>query len=781
MKSQVERREGGPGRDLKGLIVVGLGVFGVLSLLSPSMGVAGVLAARALRWFLGGVAPALPVIAVVWGLLMVFLDRGDLPKGRLAGGLLAVGVVAGLLHLRYPAGLEFEYAGRGLGGGVLGAAVDVTLLRVVGATGRRLVLGLLGLASVLTLTQWTIGRFGRAVIAALKLFARGAVNLWDEIAELAGGARDTGDTGAWEHAGERAGQAPRATAEGEAGDKGSSRPADAEAGGARRLSVLRGGGEDRTAPAERPRGAPGTAVLGGDLLLRSDGSGAGSGAPVSGGEDEKYLQVTMPAHVMYRLPPLGLLTLPGPSKFRRDQRGDAGDKAALLEQTLASFGVEAKVVNVSRGPTITRFELTPGIGVKVSRITSLEDDLALKLAAQYVRIEAPVPGKSVIGIEVPNREVSPVVLREVIESSEFRNAPGKLVIALGKDITGRPVVGDLTRMLHVLIAGSTGSGKSVCINTIITSLLFKARPDEVRFLMIDPKVVELTNYNGIPHLVAPVVTDPRKAASALKWVVHEMMRRYESFAASGVRDIGRYNTWAQQRPGTETLPYIVVIIDELADLMLVARADVEDAIQRLAQMARAAGIHLIVATQRPSVDVITGVIKANIPSRIAFAVSSQVDSRTIFDINGAEKLLGRGDMLYWPVGEGKPIRAQGAFVSDPEVEALVSYARKQAQPAYVDGVFAYEPGAPADSAGADDVLLRDAVRTIIETGQASTSMLQRRLRVGYTRAARLMDMMEERGIVGRPDGSRPREILLSLDQYARLFKAEDEEPPRKDR
>lgn len=475
----------------------------------------------------------------------------------------------------------------------------------------------------------------------------------------------------------------------------------------------------------------------------------------------------------YELPSTDLLT-PVPEDNSQQDKKEILANAKLLEDTLSSFGIDAKVVQISRGPAITRYELQPSPGVKVSRIVSLSDDIALNLAAQQVRIVAPIPGKAAVGIEVPNKAISMVTLREVLESDGIQEAESKLAFSLGKDISGKPIVADLAKMPHLLVAGATGSGKSVCINTIISSILFRARPDEVKFLMIDPKVVELNIYNGIPHLILPVVTDPKKASIALNWAVQEMTDRYKLFAEAGVRDITGYNrklTAAGQGTG---IPKIVVIIDELADLMMVAPNAVEDAICRLAQMARAAGIHLIVATQRPSVDVITGVIKANIPSRIAFAVSSMMDSRTIIDMGGAEKLLGKGDMLYYPVGVPKPMRVQGSFISDTEVEDLIHFIKSQVgevsyNPEILDSVKPQE----INTAEADE-FLEQAIEFVITSRQASASLLQRKFRVGYNRAARLIDSMEERGVVGPTMGSKPREVLMSADEYDNLYE-EDEE------
>lgn len=466
-------------------------------------------------------------------------------------------------------------------------------------------------------------------------------------------------------------------------------------------------------------------------------------------------------NVAYELPPLKLLKHPK----KTDQSGEyelIHANAAKLERTFQSFGVKARVTQVHLGPAVTKYEVHPDVGVKVSKIVSLSDDLALALAAKDIRIEAPIPGKSAIGIEVPNSEVAIVSLREVLDATQNERPESKLLIGLGRDITGEAVLAELNKMPHLLVAGATGSGKSVCINGIITSILMRAKPHEVKLMMIDPKMVELNVYNGIPHLLAPVVTEPKKASQALKKVVNEMERRYELFSYTGTRNIEGYNDHIKRHNLEEDdkqplLPYIVVIVDELADLMMVASNDVEDSITRLAQMARAAGIHLIIATQRPSVDVITGVIKANIPSRIAFAVSSGTDSRTILDMGGAEKLLGRGDMLYLPVGASKPIRVQGAFLSDEEVEDAVEFVISQQKAQYQEEMIPDD--IPESTAEVNDELFEEAVDLIIDMQTASVSMLQRRFRIGYTRAARLIDEMEAHGIVGPYEGSKPRVVL----------------------
>ena len=486
-----------------------------------------------------------------------------------------------------------------------------------------------------------------------------------------------------------------------------------------------------------------------------------------------------PTAVLPALPTSFLTYSPEPDMDSVEEELNAnGEK---LIETLQSFGVRATMLEACRGPAVTRYELQPAAGVKISKITNLADDIAMNLAALGVRIEAPIPGKAAVGIEVPNRKVSVVRMRELIESPAFRRAESPLTTVLGRDIAGELVLADLGKMPHLLIAGSTGSGKSVCINSLIVSLLYKSTPQEVRFLMIDPKVVELGIYNGIPHLIVPVVTDPRKAAGALNWAVTEMLRRYQQFAANNVRDLASYNRLAGERGyideqgmRMEHMPQIVIIIDELADLMMAAPNEVEDSICRLAQMARAAGMHLVIATQRPSVDVITGIIKANIPSRIAFAVSSQVDSRTILDMGGAEKLLGRGDMLFSPLGVQKPMRVQGCFIDDREIEAVVDFIRKAASAEYDESVMEeIERGGAAEQTESSeepegDPMIPEAVRCVVEAGQASTSLLQRRLRLGYARAGRLVDEMEQMGIVGPHEGSKPRQVLISWQQYLEM-------------
>ena len=474
---------------------------------------------------------------------------------------------------------------------------------------------------------------------------------------------------------------------------------------------------------------------------------------------------------IYTYPKLDLLHNNAKSKMKNEDKQDLFDNANKLEDTLMSFGVEAKVLQVTKGPSVTRFEIQPSPGVKVSKIVNLQDDIALGLAASAVRMEAPIPGKSAIGIEVPNKKQTPVFLREVLDSKEFQESTKKISFALGKDITGTCIVGDLSEMPHMLIAGATGSGKSVCINSLIVSLLYKYSPDEIKLLMIDPKVVELSVYNGIPHLLIPVVTEPKKAAGALNWAVNEMDKRYELFTKYKVKNIKSYNQQVEKGFISEKLPYIVLIVDELADLMMTCPNDVEDYICRLAQKARAAGIHLIIATQRPSVDVITGVIKANIPSRISFAVSSGIDSRTILDQTGAEKLLGRGDMLYSPMGSNKPLRIQGAFISEEEVENVVEFIKSSEDEVnYKEEIIEHINNESLSTTNNShegeetDVLLDEAIQLVVEYQQASTSFIQRKFKIGFNRASRIMEELEAQGIISERDGSKPRKVLISKDE-----------------
>ena len=534
-------------------------------------------------------------------------------------------------------------------------------------------------------------------------------------------------------------------------------------------------------PLETNHAAIASAVPGTGAAASSVSAGAGmSGmslqvpSTISTTEDTAQVAVSKDGQIHrtydrpYHFPSLDILAK---GKGSQSNGEEVAQNAMMLENVLSNFGITAKVVNATQGPTVTRYEIEPAPGVKVSRIVNLTDDIALNLAAQHIRMEAPIPGKSAIGIEVPNKTTEAVHLRDVLDCSDFKDARGGIPVGLGKDIAGKPVITDLAKMPHLLVAGTTGSGKSVCVNTLISSILFSRKPEEVKLLLIDPKMVELSIYNGIPHLMVPVVTDMKKAAAVLRWAVREMEARYKAFAASGKRDIKSYN---EAHPKA-AMPLIVLIIDELADLMMTAPDDIEESISRLAQMARAAGIHMVLATQRPSVNVITGSIKANVPSRISFAVGSQIDSRTILDMAGAEKLLGKGDMLFAPIGANKPIRVQGAFISDDEVEHLVEFVKAQREPEYDDTVTQEaEKETEKESSEENDIyrdeLLERAVNLVMESGQASVSMLQRRFRIGYTRAARLVDTMEDLKIVGPSMGSKAREILMSPEQAkARYF------------
>ncbi|MBO8128202.1 MAG: DNA translocase FtsK 4TM domain-containing protein [Peptococcaceae bacterium] len=713
--------------EIFGLLLTAMAVLAFLSLLSAEVGTVGNVVAKLCRAAAGEGAFLLPVAVGYWGLKLIKeRDPAKFP-GKIYGGLICLVVILTVLHLYCLelGGLTINdltfsktvaYGLSGDGGGVVGAFLSWVIFKAFGYAGGLIILtsaGLVGLVlftelSVVNLVQGVIGRIRRAVSATIGFLGN---FLFVEV---------------------------------ETREK-PSKPViiDYENDKDRE--------KDEVPAEESPALQPVAAEIKNDK------------APSR--------QMSLNDVSSYVFPPLNLLTRPK-IKGQRPSK-NINDKVRILEDTLESFGIKAKVLQVSRGPAITRYEVQPAAGVKVSRIVSLADDIALTMAAPGVRIEAPIPGKAAVGIEVPNSEVTMVPLRDLIESKEFTQSPSRLTVALGKDIAGKPVIGDLAMMPHLLIAGATGAGKSVCLNTLITSILFKSSPEEVKFLLIDPKMVELTTYNGIPHLISPVVTDAKKAAVSLKWLVREMERRYELFAASGVRDITRYNSIFKVHDKTNEqmrLPLIVVVIDELADLMIVAPHDVEDAICRLAQMARAAGIHLVVATQRPSVDVITGLIKANIPSRISFAVSSQTDSRTILDIGGAEKLLGKGDMLFLPVGAAKPIRVQGAYVSDKDVENVVGFLKKQAAPEYQDEEIFDDLGEDDDSGDFQDELLPKAVETVVLAGHASISLLQRRLHIGYARAARLIDIMEKMGYVGGYEGSKPRQVLISKEQFQQIFK-----------
>lgn len=684
--------------------------------------------ARWQRLVLGTAAPTLPAYVLVAGLILMAAGERARLSRRIVGFLMGSATALLALHA-LAAGADLLGAGlEGRGGGAVGGGLTWVLARGLGRDGMWAAIGVLAVLSLSLLTGVTLASAGAGLRAAarggiliavvllrlaarlVRLFAAGAHGLWAAIQARSGKER-------------RAERAPAQTA---------AAPAPGE-------------------PVTPSPPAPDPQIRGRARLKASR-------------PQEQVQQERLDfASADYRLPPISMVGEGGGTRVRN--RVDPAETARALEQTLDSFGVKARVVHWEVGPVVTRFEVQPEPGVKVQRITSLTNDIALNLAAQSVRIEAPIPGKSAIGIELPNLKASMVHLREILAAEVFQKATSPLVVAVGKDIAGHPVVADLAEMPHLLIAGATGSGKSVALNAMIASLLFRSTPRQVRLVMIDPKRVELTDYNEIPHLLTPVVTNPRQAASVLKDMLRVMEQRFELFAAAGVRNIQSYNQLADAEP----LYYIVIIVDELADLMMVAPADFEDIICRLAQMTRATGIHMVVATQRPSVDVITGLIKANIPSRLAFAVSSQVDSRTILDGPGAEKLLGRGDMLFMPLGVSRAIRAQGAYIADDEIRALVGWWRGQGTPVYDTALVEAQQSA-ATGESADGERLIEAARLIVRTGYGSVSLLQRKMRIGYVTAARLVDELEARGIVGPVQGSNPRDVLIGLDDLDRLLR-----------
>lgn len=714
--------------ELLGIVLFTAGVLAFISLLGLHTGPIGLFTAKIQRYVCGIGAPLVPVVVMAIGLRYIWTRLPIVYSLKFWGlFLLYILLLAIFHHFKIPPGEEILPGSLMPGGGIIGGMLLFFLRKLFGVDGSLVVLISLTVCAVIGTTTWSIHR---TLFLARQKASEGLESAREAIAS----ARDTlAEKTHWEESEE-------------------GRPVF------RKRSFYNQEKDKRYVNGSVPN----------ELSESKPQPVADLDEPLA----EVELNRNGQDNSSYVLPPLSILKKTAKGKQPKASR-EIEENAQTLIGTLASFGVNAKIINTCQGPAVTRYELEPAPGVKVSKIVGLADDIALKLAATGVRIEAPIPGKAAIGIEVPNKDIAGVHLREVLESEVIKKAVSKLTVALGKDIAGQPIWADLAKMPHLLVAGATGSGKSVCINTLITSILFRAKPTEAKFILIDPKVVELSNYNGIPHLMTPVVTDAKKAAASLNWAVQEMERRYAVFATAGVRDISRYNETIEG----EGLPLIVIIIDELADLMMAAPVDVEDAICRLAQKARAAGLHLVLATQRPSVDVITGTIKANVPSRISFAVSSQIDSRTILDMAGAEKLLGKGDMLFYPVGSPKPLRVQGAFISDEEVEELVNYIKHQEEPEYTEGITTCESQNQMqenkDAESYEDELLQEAVRMVLETGQASVSMLQRKFRIGYTRAARLIDTMEEMHIVGPNIGSKARDILMTSDQiFARYFKDE---------
>ena len=697
-----------PRMDLHAGLAFGVGLFLAVSLLCYSgkpndneiIGILGTNLVWGMEMLLGPVSFLLPLFLILWSLHIV--RARSYWSARMTGlALISCSVLMYFSMYRIPEGLEtWEAARAGLGGGMAGGALTVVLTKLTGRMGANLLLGL----SFVTGWYLILNRSFSDLLQTATNWTRELLKFLDQLIFY-----------------EEESTPPEPII----------------------LGVPPVKNDSRTAPAPV----------------------AEEVQPVRIVEEPAYIPPRTRKRVMssdYNRPPLEFLN--PVETDRAFNKSDIKESIKTLEDTFANFGMKIKVNQVSCGPAVTRYELQPAPGIKVSKILSLTDDLQLSLAARGIRIEAPIPGKSAVGIEVPNEKIAQVGLRNILGAAVFQDSPRTLTIALGEDISGNPVVANLEEMPHLLIAGSTGSGKSVCLNSIILSLLYKASPEELRLVLIDPKMVELTIFNGIPHLMTPVVTDAKKAAMVLRWMLTEMEKRYKRFSLEGVRDIYRFNEVSAER-----LPFIVIVIDELADLMMVSPVDVEDAICRLAQMARAAGIHLVVATQRPSVDVVTGIIKANIPSRIAFAVSSQTDSRTILDMGGAEKLLGRGDMLFFPVGAAKPIRVQGAYVSDSELERVVEFLKAQGNPAD-DGEEAEWEVSMENSYEGDleDDLFWEAVKVFVETQKASVSLLQRKLRVGYARAARLVDLMEDRGIISEPDVNRKREILIDEEQLEKL-------------
>jgi S-DNA-T family DNA segregation ATPase FtsK/SpoIIIE len=711
-------------------IAIGLALLGLVALVSltvPNSGVVGATLRDGLKLLFGNGAFLLPVVLwVAAGALVFGYGKLSLPE-VLTGGLMVYLALLGWLAQPGASGDWFAADALRASGGYLGAVLGYTLHLALGQA-KGVVLGALGVLGLLMLFNLPLAQVLRGVGRAVWHGWRGASTATKTVASVASSA-----------ASKVSERAQRKTDE-------------------RRQSV-----SERAIVTPRASDAP---------TRRADTTPAPrtSAPSTEPAETPSALKPALPtpsASGNYTLPPLSLLREP-PAPPKRNQ-AEIKEKIAKLEETLQDFGIDANVVEVAHGPTVTRYEIQLAPGIKVNRVVNLADNLAMALAAIAVRVEAPIPGKSAIGVEVPNDHPHVVTLREVIENAEFWNAPSLLTVALGKDVAGTPKYADLARMPHLLIGGATNSGKSMCLLSMIACLLFRATPRELRFVMIDPKRVELTLFDGIPHLMCPVVRDVKLAAGALRALLKEMDRRYDLFAEKGVRNIQGYN---ERAPDDERLPYVVVIIDELADLMMQAASEVETSIARLAQLARATGIHLVIATQRPSVDVITGTIKANIASRIAFAVSSQVDSRTILDMVGAERLLGRGDMLFLPIDASKPTRIQGCFVTEAEIEALADFWRAQESPTYLlhPTDFDTPVGSELEDDEEEDELYPAAVRLVVAHGQASTSMLQRRFKIGYGRAARLLDLMERRGIVGPLDGAKPRQVLVTRAEAEQMLR-----------
>jgi S-DNA-T family DNA segregation ATPase FtsK/SpoIIIE len=775
--------------EITGVILSALGAFGLLCLIMPdNTGSVGRSVNEISRLIFGNSAYAIPIIMVAFGFVLLFRLKPRHFWLRMCGLVLLF--LALLIALDMPVSTTVQVGNRpaGVGGGIVGAFFASIFLKAFAELGTNIILVVFLLVGIMLLFTLPLSVLCMLILTGFvallrfiwQLILRGirrVKELYNDFTEQA---------------------FPYSEFD-----------LPPEAFGEDEENV---GGRKKRERKKREKAASEPRTSSGGKAEKADGDRVKDEFSLPFFEPGKSEQLSLTNTGEGRGLPSILLLDRSPRRARTSSFLGQEDQSRELEETFRNFGMDVKVLKVDVGPIITRYELQLAPGIKVSRIVNLSDDIALALAAPGVRIEAPIPGKSAVGIEIPNKRSSIVTLREVLETDEFQNSKSPLSIGLGLDIAGNPVIADLKQMLHLLVAGATGSGKSVCINAMISSLLFKATPNEVRFLIIDPKMVELAVYNGIPHLVTPVVTDVKKAALALGWAVTEMERRYKLFSQVGVRNIETYNekceilareiererereireAHAREREidkekerehsegkekeahmsKHEKLPYLVVVIDELADLMMVAPGDVEDAICRLAQMARATGIHLIIATQRPSADVITGIIKANIPSRIAFAVASQIDSRIILDMNGAERLIGRGDMLFYPAGASKPVRVQGAYVSDREVEALVKFMKEHGETEYIDSVEDAQKGQFGSAAFSRDELFADAAEIVLSTGQASISMLQRKLRIGYARAARIIDELEMAGLVGPHEGSKPRAILLTEEEWAERCESE---------
>ena len=749
-------------REILGILLVAAAIFLGCALAGMAMGSLGSFCSRVMIYALGMGSFLIPLYVCILGVCFILTHEHLHFSKKFFTLLLFLVSVLSLWHVyAVPQGSELLPEFLPSGGGLLGGAIVFVLTKFIGRLGTIILLAALTLVSLVLTGKFSLSSSLRSAGSEVKEGAETAAQKWEAYRE-----RKKEEKASSFYNQEEDQPAP-------AKKKNEKEPEALQPTFAERLRAKVNGSEplvkfskDQVGPDTPPPGFDAPEEPKVTELEQEAGTEA---APAEGEEGSQYI-----------FPPLSLLNSEK-TVNRRNIQAEIESQGGTIEQTLHDFGVNAALVNVTKGPSVTRYELEPAPGVKVMKIQNLADDIALKLAVSSVRIE-PIVGKAAIGIEVPAQTSETVSFRSIVDCPEVQNAKGKLCIGLGKDISGHVVVCDLSKMPHMLIAGSTGSGKSVCINTIIGSLLYRAKPEEVKLILVDPKVVELTNYNGIPHLLTPVVTGPKQAASALHWAVVEMERRYSLFAKTQVRKMEDYNAIA---PEGEKLPFIVIIIDELSDLMMVAAVDVEDAILRLAQKARAAGIHLILATQRPSVDVLTGTIKANIPSRIAFAVSSQIDSRTILDTSGAEKLLGRGDMLYFPIGANKPIRVQGAFITDDELNRIVDFIKKQSiPPAFAEEVTTQELNGDKkadrgeDKDNEEDELFLDALQLVMDTHQASASMLQRKFRIGYTRAARLVDAMEEKGIVGPAEGSKPRTLIMSpaviMDKFFTKGKKEDQ-------